>query len=95
MQKLKGKRKRESPMAKQKPKVKRSLYQCFHAKVIGNKIKCAKGFFLTPTETVNIERLKRGSPLELDICQDCLEYLEMGPPVLPGERGWLEDYLER
>jgi hypothetical protein len=87
---VKLKVKRESPMAKQKPKVKRSLYQCFWAKVIGNKIVCAQGFSLTLIGTVNIERLKRGMPLEVDVCQECPAYQEMGPPVPPGERGWID-----
>lgn len=70
-----------------KKKQKRSLYQCFHAKVKGDIIYCKKGHQLHP-HNVYLLRLIRGSPLELEVCQSCEDYDKMGPPVPPAERGW-------
>jgi len=64
--------------------MKRSLYQCFNAKVLGDEIYCDKGHL-----SENILRLARGTPLELSICQTCSDYDEMGPPIPKDERGWL------
>lgn len=71
--------------------MKRSLYQCSYAKVLNDGIYCAKGKILHPTSTnghIHIRHLIKGKPLELRICQDCLDYDCMGPPVPAGERGW-------
>ena len=75
------------------PKVKRSLYQCLNAKVMEDRIYCAKGHRLNanPTQkadTLSILRLQRGEPLEMSICQGCSDYDEMGQPVQKNERGW-------
>jgi len=78
---------------------KRSLYMCGNAKVMGSDISCAKGHRLNylgrPSDsseglTISINRLKRGQPLELTICQACEDYDELGPPVPQHERGWLK-----
>ena len=73
--------------------VKRSLYQCSNAKVLGDKISCSEGYQLEKRfggeNGLNIIRLARGAPLELAICQGCPKYDEMGPPIPPEERGWL------
>lgn len=53
------------------PKGNRSLYQCFNARVLIDKIYCAAGYRLTQVSvdgTININRLIRGTPLELTIC---------------------------
>jgi hypothetical protein len=70
---------------------KRSLYQCFRAKVKGDRIYCAKGhsFSKASDGTIHAVRLVRGEPLELAACQECLDYDEMGLPIPKDERGWL------
>ena len=68
----------------------RSLYQCSHAKVKTDAIRCEKGHRIGSSKngTIELARLKRGVPLELRICQLCADYDEMGPPVPEKERGW-------
>jgi hypothetical protein len=68
----------------------RSLYQCFNAKVCGDRIKCSKGRFLGSAKdgSLSITPLLRGMPLENVSCQACPEYDEIGPPVEKGDRGW-------
>lgn len=70
--------------------MKRSLYQCFNAKVLGDKMYCSKRHSLGNTQdgTINLLRLQRGSPLELTVCQKCLDYDYMGEPVTKEDRGW-------
>lgn len=72
---------------------KRSLYQCFNARVESNRIRCAKGHVLSCRSgdgSLNIERLARGEPLVIKVCQDCPDFESMGKPVLPEERGWIK-----
>lgn len=72
---------------------KRSLYQCFSARVLFKRIYCAAGHRLSEVcldGTINIERLVRGKPLVLPICQGCQDYHEMGPPIPKEERGWIK-----
>ena len=71
--------------------MKRNLYQCSHAKVLGDRIHCTIGRPLSTTKdkTIPVLRLIRGEPLELTICQKCLNYEELGPPILKDERGWM------
>jgi len=84
-----------APGPKKPPK--RSLYQCAHAKVTtdGKRISCDKGhLFPRPgpaaaPKTLDIRSLIKGKPMELTICQSCRDYDEMGPPVPPGERGYI------
>jgi hypothetical protein len=75
------------------PEPKRSLYQCFNARVKGNRIYCSKGYKISRANdgTISVVRLARGAPLQLEICQDCADYDEMGPPVPKEERGWLRE----
>ena len=71
---------------------KRSLYQCFQAKVLGDRIRCDKGHSLARTKgdgTIDIVQLMRGGPLELTVCQECPDFSSMGGPVAPEDRGWL------
>ena len=71
---------------------KRSLYQCYHAKVKADRIVCDRGHSISTREigdgSVGIVRLARGVPLTYTSCQDCADYLEMGPPVAKEDRGW-------
>ena len=67
---------------------KRSLYQCFNAKVQGVRIVCSNGYKLgISSNDINALALQRGSPLEISTCQHCPDYNEMGPPIPRGERG--------
>ncbi len=74
-------------------KIKRSLYQCFNAKVMGGEIRCVAGHTLdSRNQNGNkpIRDLHAGRPLECQVCQECPDYDEMGPPILPEDRGWKE-----
>lgn len=71
---------------------KRSLYQCFNARCQEKRINCSKGHILgfpSKDGTVGILRLARGTPLELAVCQECVDYDEMGGRVAREDRGWL------
>jgi hypothetical protein len=72
-------------------KKKRTLYECFNAKVDTKSIYCSKGYPLTP-EQVNLHpvHLEKGEPLAPKICQQCINFDRMGPPVPEEERGWLK-----
>ena len=71
--------------------VRRTLYECLHAKVKIDRIYCAKMY---PLSSVNIDRtliitkLIRGEPLSLTICQECKDFSSMGDPVLKEDKGW-------
>ncbi|MFC1980358.1 hypothetical protein ACFLVS_05915 [Chloroflexota bacterium] len=72
---------------------KRTLYECAHARVNGDRIRCRKGHPLlvrTEDNGIDVKRLARGEPLTYNICQKCPDYDCMGPPVLAEERGWLK-----
>ena len=69
---------------------KRSLYQCFNAKVLGD-IYCSEGHRLsemTKDGRVLLRRLERGAPLVMSACQGCFDYSEMGIPLVSQDRGW-------
>jgi len=69
-----------------------TLYECFHAKVKGDRIYCAKGYrFLTKSQdgSIGIGRLSSGKQLAFQVCQGCPDFDDMGPPVPAKERGWL------
>lgn len=71
---------------------KRTLYDCYHARVNGERIYCAKGYILSAKSGnghIGIRRLARGEPLALAICQKCADFDSMGPPLPPEERGWI------
>jgi len=84
---------------------KRTLYECSHARVNGDRIRCRKGYSLlmrtdggskgysllmrTDGGSIDIRRLARGQRLAFSICQKCPDFDCIGPPVLPEERGWL------
>ena len=72
--------------------MKRSLYQCGNARVLGDEIYCKAGRKLENRAyagNISLRRLARGDPLILDVCQDCNEFDCMGPPIPKEERGWL------
>ena len=71
------------------PKIKRSLYQCLHAKTNRVSVYCEKGHKLGGDGVIAMYRLAKGQPLEIGICQNCLDYVEIGPPLKAAERGWL------
>ena len=75
---------------------KRSLYQCGHARVEKDcsRIYCSTGHIIGKqgSNTVPFQSLRIGRPLEIGICQGCLDYDELGPPVPKGERGWVSLY---
>lgn len=74
---------------------KRSLFQCFNARVITPDIVCSKGHPLSTKNkpTIATQRLISGNPLEPNICQKCKDYDEMGPPVPVKDRGWLSEII--
>lgn len=70
---------------------KRTLYECAHARVKDARIYCAKGHrFLSKSQdgSVGIGRLSSGKSLSFQVCQDCPDFDEIGPPVPAKERGW-------
>lgn len=70
---------------------KRTLYECSHAQVRGDRICCAKGYRLLSKSadgSIGIGRLVRGKQLAFQVCQNCPNFDCMGSPVPPGERGW-------
>ena len=68
---------------------KRSLYECFNAKVKGDQIYCAKGNTLQTMGTEPLLRqLERGAPLTCNVCQDCPNFDRMGPPLRKNDRGY-------
>ena len=72
---------------------KRTLYECAHARVNGESIRCCKGYPLNlrpGNGHLDISRLARGQRLAFKTCQDCLDFDCIGPPVPPEERGWLK-----
>ncbi|MDP2727321.1 MAG: hypothetical protein Q8P59_07230 [Dehalococcoidia bacterium] len=84
---------KESQVIKTTPQ--RSLYECSHAKVSGERITCYRGYRLdarTKDGGIGILRLERGAALEFSVCQDCTEFESMGDPVPQEERGWIHLY---
>ncbi len=72
---------------------KRTLYECAHARVTGESIYCRMGYPLgnqPGNGHVDIRRLAIGQRLAFKSCQNCADFDCMGPPVPPGERGWLK-----
>ena len=74
-------------------KTKRTLYECFNARVNNGRIHCSKGFVLSQKSgdgCIETRRLAHGERLALNVCQECTEFDRMGPPLMPEERGWLK-----
>jgi len=68
----------------------RTLYECLHPKVWGEKISCAKGHILGQKSdgSIDTHRLARGDRLGLTPCQQCQDFSSMGPPVPDTQKGW-------
>jgi hypothetical protein len=67
----------------------RSLYDCFYARVQSPVIYCAVGHALWYAgRPLTLERLAQGDPLIMGVCQNCKDFLKMGEPLDPAERGW-------
>ena len=75
---------------------KRTLYECSHPKVKGDRIYCAKGYRLGSNKdgTIPVTQWARGDPLELKICQSCPSFESMGDPVPADEKGWVGKGLQ-
>jgi hypothetical protein len=72
---------------------KRTLYECFNARVKGKSLYCRKGYTLClrpGNGHLDISRLARGQRLAFKACQNCPDFDCMGPSVPPEERGWLK-----
>ncbi|KTB49008.1 hypothetical protein DEALK_18550 [Dehalogenimonas alkenigignens] len=74
-------------------KKRRSLYDCNHARVLGQRIYCRRGYplsFKAGTGSLDLKRLARGEPLVLDICQACPDCDKLVPAIPQEDRGWLK-----
>jgi hypothetical protein len=73
-------------------KKKRTLYECSHARVNGERIKCRLGhqFSLNKDGGISLIMLARGEPLAFSACQGCSDFDCMGKPIPKETRGWLE-----
>lgn len=72
---------------------KRTLYECSHARVNEKRIYCSQGYPLLPESgdgSLDTLHLEKGEQLALKICQQCIHFDSMGPPVPVEERGWLK-----
>ena len=81
------------PVCTEEQKLTRSLYECSHAQVKGDRIRCRRDHpLLVRTEDggIDVSRLAKGQPLIYGVCQDCPDFDSMGPPLPPEERGWLK-----
>jgi len=78
--------------------VKRTLYECSHARVRGSRIYCDKGHVFSLKSGnggLDVKRLARGDPLVLAVCQGCPDFDSMGPPIPEEERGWVRKKATR
>ena len=76
----------------------RALYDCSHARVCGSRIYCDKGYKLSRAShdgSIGINRLERGMSLGLAVCQNCIDFDNMGTPVPDNEKGWLKSKATR
>ena len=74
-------------------KKRRTLYECGHAKVGTGKIYCNQKYPLSQASldgSLDIRQLAEGKPLAPKICQQCINFDRIGPPVPEEERGWLK-----
>ena len=78
--------------AEMRKTIRRTLYDCFHARVKGDRIYCDKGHWLLKKSedgSIGIGRLSSGKQLGFQVCQDCPDFEEMGPSVPSSEKGWI------
>jgi hypothetical protein len=74
-------------------KKKRTLYECAHARVGTGRIYCNQKYPLSQASldgSLDIRQLAEGRPLAPKICQQCINFDRIGPPVPEEERGWLK-----
>jgi len=74
-------------------KKKRTLYECSHARVMNGRICCDKDYPLSQASldgSLDIQHLAEGRPLAPRICQQCISFDRIGPPISEEERGWLK-----
>jgi len=72
---------------------KRTLYECFNAKVKGDRIYCAKGRSLSwhsADGALDIKAMARGEPLVFAVCQGCPNFASIGEPLDKSEKGWVD-----
>jgi hypothetical protein len=67
--------------------IKRTLYECSHARVHKYRVICEKGYTISEKD-IEIRHLAKGQPLAMTTCQTCEYFDRMGPPVPKNERGW-------
>jgi len=82
------------PMCEKEQKMKRTLYECAHARVTGERIRCRRGHVLLRTAEdggIDAAPLAQGKPLAYRVCWGCPDFEAIGPPVPPEERGWLRE----
>lgn len=82
----------------EKDTMKRTLYECSHARVRGGRIYCDKGYVFSLKSNnggLDVKRLARGDPLALTVCQGCPDFDSMGPPIPEEERGWVKKKATR
>ena len=78
--------------------MKRTLYECSHARVGGSRIYCDKGYVFSLKSDnggLDVKRLARGDPLVLAVCQECSDFDCIGPPIPEEERGWVRKKATR
>ena len=72
-------------------KKKRTLYECAHARVKGQKIYCRQDYALSRDKadcSLDIKSLEAGRSLIMPVCQNCTEFNRIGQPVAEKDRGW-------
>ena len=78
--------------------MRRTLYECSHARVKSSRIYCEKGYVFSLKSDnggLDVKRLARGGPMALAVCQDCSDFDSMGPPIPEEERGWVKKKATR
>ena len=72
-------------------KIKRTLYECTHARIKANRIYCDQGYHLSSKSlngSLQAEHIAKGLVLAPAVCQKCIDFDSMGPPLPEEERGW-------
>jgi len=70
-----------------------SLFDCYNAKVLGDKIYCAKKHRLNKANyngSIDVIRAARGDALRLTVCQGCPDADIDEHLLLPEEKGWIK-----
>jgi len=74
----------------------RTLYDCYNARCISERILCQEGHPFSQAQDggIDILKLKRGDALKLTVCQDCKDFMQMDGGEVT-ERGWVKMGLTR